>query len=58
MMERILDFAKNVAGTEIISPEVRSDNEKAIALYRHFGFEKIGTFQGYFSRQRRSFFRS
>lgn len=46
-MERIIDFAKNVAGTEIISLEVRSDNQRAIALYKKFGFEKVGTFKGY-----------
>lgn len=47
LMERIIDFAKNTAGTEIISLEVRSDNERAIALYKRFGFEKVGTFDGY-----------
>ena len=47
LMEKIIDFAKNTAETEIISLEVRSDNERAIALYRKFGFEKIGTFNGY-----------
>ena len=46
-MEQIIDFAKNTAGTEIISLEVRSDNERAIGLYRRFGFEKVGTFDGY-----------
>ena len=46
-MERIIDFAKNTAGTEIISLEVRSDNERAIKLYEKFGFEKIGTFNGF-----------
>lgn len=46
-MERIIDFAKNTAHTEIISLEVRSDNKRAISLYRRFGFEKIGTFDGY-----------
>ncbi len=46
-MEWIIDFAKNTAHTEIISLEVRSDNERAISLYRRFGFEKIGTFDGY-----------
>lgn len=46
-MERIIDFAKSTAHTEIISLEVRSDNERAISLYRRFGFEKIGTFDGY-----------
>ena len=48
LMEHILDFAKNVAKSEIVSLEVRSDNEAAIHLYRKFGFEKIGTFKGYF----------
>ena len=46
-MEEIIDFAKNTAGTEIISLEVRSDNERAIALYKKFGFQKIGTFDGF-----------
>ena len=46
-MERIIDFAKNTAGTEILSLEVRSDNERAIALYKKFGFKKIGTFDGF-----------
>ena len=46
-MEQIIDFAKNTAKTEILSLEVRSDNERAIALYKRFGFEKIGTFKGY-----------
>ena len=48
LMEHILDFAENVARAEIVSLEVRSDNEAAIHLYRKFGFEKIGTFKGYF----------
>ena len=43
-MEEIIDFAKNIANIEIISLEVRSDNERAIALYKKFGFETIGTF--------------
>lgn len=46
-MEKLIDFAKNTAHAEIISLEVRSDNERAIALYRKFGFETIGTFKGY-----------
>lgn len=46
-MERIIDFAENVAKIEIISLEVRSDNERAIALYKKFGFQKIGTFKGF-----------
>lgn len=46
-MERIIEFAKSMAHTETISLGVRSDNERAISLYRRFGFEKIGTFDGY-----------
>lgn len=48
LMERALDFAKNTAGSEIVSLEVRSDNAAAVRLYEKFGFEKIGTFIGYF----------
>ena len=46
-MERLIDFAKNTAKLEVISLEVRSDNERAIGLYKRFGFEKIGTFEGF-----------
>ena len=46
-MEEIIDFAKNTAKIEIISLEVRSDNERAIALYKKFGFETVGTFCGF-----------
>ena len=46
-MEAMLDFAKHTAKVEIVSLEVRSDNERAIALYKKFGFETIGTFRGF-----------
>ena len=46
-MEKLIDFAKNTAHAEIISLEVRTDNERAKALYRKFGFEMVGTFKGY-----------
>ena len=46
-MEEIIYFAKTPAHIEIISLEVRSDNERAISLYKKFGFEKIGTFHGF-----------
>ena len=46
-MEQLIDFSKNTAGTEIISLEVRSDNKRAIALYKRFGFKKVGTFNGF-----------
>jgi len=48
LLEAIIDFAKNVARAEIISLEVRSDNERAIKLYKKYGFEKIGCFKGFF----------
>lgn len=48
LMEKLLDFAKNTAKADIVSLEVRSDNERAINLYKKFGFEKIGCFKGYF----------
>ena len=47
LMEKVIDFAKNEAQCEIIHLQVRSDNERAIELYKKFGFEKIGQFKGY-----------
>ena len=41
---RLIKLAKEVAvaaGTEIIRLEVEKDNEKAIKLYKHFGFYEI-----------------
>lgn len=47
LLEEVIHFAKNTARTEIISLEVKSDNFRAIRLYRKFGFEKIGHFKGF-----------
>lgn len=47
LMENVINFAKNTAHTEIISLEVKSDNTRAIKLYRKFGFETIGHFKGF-----------
>lgn len=47
LFSKAIDYAKK-AGIEIISLEVRSDNERAIHLYRKFGFQKIGVFPAYF----------
>lgn len=47
MMSELIRFAKS-AGAELISLEVRSDNERAKALYRKFGFTAYGTFPHYF----------
>lgn len=48
LMETVIKFAKETAKAEIISLEVRSDNERAIGLYKKFGFEKIGEYKGFF----------
>ena len=48
LIETLIKFAKEKAKSKIISLEVRSDNKSAIHLYKNFGFEKIGTFEGYF----------
>lgn len=47
LLRAALDFAKHTAKTKIVSLEVRSDNSRAVALYKKFGFEKIGTFEGF-----------
>lgn len=47
LMEYILEFAKS-SGVEQINLEVRSDNKRAIALYKKFGFQKLCTFPGFF----------
>lgn len=47
LLEELLGFAKDTAKVEILSLEVRSDNARAIALYKKFGFEAIGTFRGF-----------
>lgn len=48
LLETVIAFAKDEAGAEILSLEVRSDNERAIRLYESFGFERIGQFRGFF----------
>lgn len=47
IMNILMDFAKK-SGAEVLELQVRSDNEKAIGLYKKFGFEKIGTYEKYF----------
>lgn len=46
LMEELISRARQFS-MEIISLEVRSDNKRAIGLYRKFGFEAIGTFDGF-----------
>ncbi len=48
LMEAVLKFAKETPKAEIVSLEVRSDNERAIKLYKKYGFEKIGVYKGFF----------
>lgn len=47
-MEHLIKFGREEAQAKIISLGVRSDNAAAIHLYEKFGFEKIGTFEGYY----------
>lgn len=47
LMEAVIRFARETAGTEIIHLEVRSDNARAIRLYKSLGFQKIGHFPGF-----------
>ncbi|HIU74864.1 MAG TPA: GNAT family N-acetyltransferase [Candidatus Pelethocola excrementipullorum] len=48
LMQKIITFAKESAGAEVISLEVKSDNMRAIALYERFGFERLGTYKKFF----------
>lgn len=41
LMNELINFAKSTS-IEIIDLKVRSDNERAINLYKKFGFEKMG----------------
>ena len=47
IMNLLIDFCKK-SGAEAVELQVRSDNEAAIALYKKFGFEKIGTNEKFF----------
>lgn len=47
LMETVIEYAKN-SGIEIIELAVRSDNERAIRLYKKHGFESVGVYKSYF----------
>ena len=47
LLSLLIRFGREIAGVDLITLEVRSDNEKAIRLYRKFGFKKTGTYPGY-----------
>ena len=46
LMERMVEFAR-ATGAEQMTLGVRSDNERAKALYRRFGFVRCGTWPGH-----------
>ena len=48
LMETVIEYAKN-SGIEIIELAVRSDNERAIRLYKKHGFESVGVYKSYFN---------
>ncbi len=47
MILELSGFAKRI-GVEIIELEVKTDNERAIGLYEHLGFEIMATHKNYF----------
>ena len=47
MVAMLIRYARDVAKAKLIHLEVRSDNERAIRLYKKFGFKTIGTFPKY-----------
>ena len=52
---RLLGHAKRVAqraGAIRLLLEVRPSNTKALALYRHFGFQQIAVRRGYYPAER------
>lgn len=48
LLERLIDFSRKI-GLRTVSLEVRSDNARAISLYRKFGFETVGIYKDYFN---------
>ena len=48
LMDKLISFSK-AKGYKSIYLDVRGDNERAISLYKKFGFEKIGVYNDYFN---------
>ena len=53
-MEALIAFAKG-AGLEVLQLEGRSDNERAVTLYEHLGFEKMGLYKKFMKVDGRDF---
>lgn len=47
LMELLIEFAKSSA-VEILQLEVRRDNERAVNLYKKFGFSLVGVYEDFF----------
>ena len=47
LLESLIAYAKE-HGIEILNLEVRADNDRAIRLYRRYGFQSIGISPAYF----------
>ena len=45
-MEALIAFARQ-AGLEVLQLEVRADNTRAVVLYEHLGFEKLGLYRNF-----------
>ncbi len=48
LLKKALEIAKNELNLEVISLEVRSDNEAAIHLYKKYQFQYMTTFEKFF----------
>ena len=48
LMEKLISFSKEI-GYKSVYLDVRGDNERAISIYKKFGFEKIGVYNDYFN---------
>lgn len=47
LMEMMIDFARE-SGIEILYLEAREDNERAVNLYKKYGFSEIGVYKDFF----------
>lgn len=48
-MQAMIDYAKSTGTLRTLSLEVREGNERAIALYKRFGFVEAGRHKAYFN---------